>query len=52
METTIGNSNDDRWKFVKPQDAVMEWLRNIVANRLAENGRAWADIFSMYNSGT
>nr|XP_055071788.1 putative phospholipase B-like 2 [Misgurnus anguillicaudatus] len=52
METTIGNSNDDLWKFVKPQDAVMEWLRNIVANRLAEDGRAWADIFSSYNSGT
>ncbi|KAA0716181.1 putative phospholipase B-like 2 [Triplophysa tibetana] len=52
METTIGNSNDDRWKLVKPQDAVMEWLRNIVANRLAESGPAWAKIFSMYNSGT
>lgn len=52
METTIGNSNDDLWKFVKPQDVVMEWLRNIVANRLAENGREWADIFSRYNSGT
>lgn len=52
METTIGNSNDDLWKFVKPQDVVMEWLRNIVANRLAENGRDWADIFSRYNSGT
>lgn len=52
METTIGNSNDDLWKFVKPQDVVMEWLRNIIANRLAENGRDWADIFSRYNSGT
>ncbi|XP_066542740.1 putative phospholipase B-like 2 [Hoplias malabaricus] len=52
METTIGNSNPDLWKFVQPQGAVMEWLRNIVANRLAQTGKEWADIFSKYNSGT
>ncbi|XP_051762699.1 putative phospholipase B-like 2 [Ctenopharyngodon idella] len=52
LETTIGNSNPDLWKFVQPRDAVMEWLRNIVANRLAESGQAWADIFSRHNSGT
>ncbi|XP_058249348.1 putative phospholipase B-like 2 [Hemibagrus wyckioides] len=52
METTIGNSNSDLWKFVKPQASVMEWLRNIVANRLARSGKEWADIFSQYNSGT
>ncbi|XP_052004699.1 putative phospholipase B-like 2 [Xyrauchen texanus] len=52
METTIGNSNSDLWKFVQPRGAVMEWLRNIIANRLAETGSAWADVFSKYNSGT
>ncbi|KAK9970023.1 hypothetical protein ABG768_028162 [Culter alburnus] len=52
LETTIGNSNPDLWKFVQPSGAVMEWLRNIVANRLAESGQAWADIFSKHNSGT
>ncbi|KAF4086684.1 hypothetical protein AMELA_G00087190 [Ameiurus melas] len=52
METTIGNSNPDLWKFVKPQGSVMEWLRNIVANRLARSGKEWVDIFSQYNSGT
>ncbi|KAK2850385.1 hypothetical protein Q7C36_009168 [Tachysurus vachellii] len=52
LETTIGNSNSDLWKFVKPQGSVMEWLRNIVANRLAQSGKEWADIFSHYNSGT
>uniref|UniRef100_A0AAR2JFJ5 Phospholipase B-like n=1 Tax=Pygocentrus nattereri TaxID=42514 RepID=A0AAR2JFJ5_PYGNA len=52
LETTIGNSNPDLWKFVMPQGAVMEWLRNIVANRLARKGKEWADIFSQYNSGT
>ncbi|KAI4885928.1 hypothetical protein NFI96_030902, partial [Prochilodus magdalenae] len=52
LETTIGNSNPDLWKYVMPQGAVMEWLRNIVANRIAQTGKEWADIFSRYNSGT
>uniref|UniRef100_A0A667YE30 Phospholipase B-like n=1 Tax=Myripristis murdjan TaxID=586833 RepID=A0A667YE30_9TELE len=52
LETTIGNSNPALWKFVQPTGAVMEWLRNIVANRLAATGNEWAEIFSKYNSGT
>ena len=52
LETTIGNNNPDLWKFVRPQGAVMEWLRNIVANRLAASGEQWAQVFSKYNSGT
>jgi hypothetical protein len=52
METTIGNSNDDLWKYVKPEGQVLEWLRNIVANRLATTGEEWCKIFSQYNSGT
>ncbi|KAF4109500.1 putative phospholipase B-like 2 [Onychostoma macrolepis] len=52
LETTIGNSNAELWRFVQPRGAVMEWLRNIVANRLAQSGQAWTDIFSKYNSGT
>ncbi|XP_040928403.1 putative phospholipase B-like 2 isoform X2 [Betta splendens] len=52
LETTIGNNNPDLWKFVQPTDAVMEWLRNIVANRLAASGVEWAEIFMKYNSGT
>ncbi|CAL8262845.1 unnamed protein product [Boreogadus saida] len=52
LETTIGNSNPDLWKFVRPQGAVMEWLRNIVANRLAASGQQWAQVFSQHNSGT
>ncbi|XP_008280257.1 putative phospholipase B-like 2 [Stegastes partitus] len=52
LETTIGNSNPALWKFVQPKGAVMEWLRNIVANRLASTGKQWAEIFSKYNSGT
>lgn len=52
LETTIGNSNPALWKFVQPMGTVMEWLRNIVANRLAVTGKEWAEIFSLYNSGT
>uniref|UniRef100_UPI003AADFA23 putative phospholipase B-like 2 n=1 Tax=Centroberyx gerrardi TaxID=166262 RepID=UPI003AADFA23 len=52
LETTIGNSNPALWKFVRPTGQVMEWLRNIAANRLAATGKQWAEIFSMYNSGT
>ncbi|KAM4616130.1 putative phospholipase B-like 2 [Polymixia lowei] len=52
LETTIGNSNPSLWKFVQPTGTVMEWLRNIVANRLASTGKEWAEIFSQYNSGT
>ncbi|XP_075889291.1 putative phospholipase B-like 2 [Nelusetta ayraudi] len=52
LETTIGNSNPALWKYVTPTNTVFEWLRNIVANRLATNGLQWADIFSRNNSGT
>ncbi|XP_036382815.1 putative phospholipase B-like 2 [Megalops cyprinoides] len=52
LETTIGNSNAALWKFVTPKGTVMEWLRNIVANRLAEGGKDWAAYFTKYNSGT
>uniref|UniRef100_A0A7N8XR03 Phospholipase B-like n=1 Tax=Mastacembelus armatus TaxID=205130 RepID=A0A7N8XR03_9TELE len=52
LETTIGNSNPALWKFVQPTGSVMEWLRNIVANRLAATGKEWAEIFKKYNSGT
>ncbi|XP_033828794.1 putative phospholipase B-like 2 [Periophthalmus magnuspinnatus] len=52
LETTIGNSNPALWDFVQPTGAVMEWLRNIVANRLASTGKEWAEMFSQYNSGT
>lgn len=52
LETTIGNSNPDLWKYIQPQNSVLEWLRNIVANRLATGGQEWADIFKKFNSGT
>ncbi|XP_067911223.1 putative phospholipase B-like 2 isoform X2 [Heterodontus francisci] len=52
LETTISNNNAQLWKFVLPVGSVMEWLRNIVANRLAKSGAEWARIFKNFNSGT
>ncbi len=28
------------------------FVRNIIANRLANSGKEWTDIFGLYNSGT
>ncbi|XP_038618687.1 putative phospholipase B-like 2 [Tachyglossus aculeatus] len=52
QETTIGNNNAALWKYVHPQGSVLEWLRNIVANRLATDGATWASVFKRFNSGT
>ncbi|XP_074015954.1 putative phospholipase B-like 2 [Numenius arquata] len=52
LETTIGNNNPARWKFLDPRGSVLEWLRNIVANRLARSGPEWAAVFRQFNSGT
>ncbi|KAK2538122.1 hypothetical protein Q9966_005883 [Columba livia] len=52
LETTIGNNNPARWKYLDPRGSVLEWLRNIVANRLARSGPEWATVFRRFNSGT
>ncbi|XP_014714108.3 putative phospholipase B-like 2 isoform X1 [Equus asinus] len=52
LETTIGNRNPALWKYVRPKHCVLEWVRNIVANRLAVDGDSWADTFKRFNSGT
>ena len=52
LETTIGNGNADLWKYVTPENSVLEGIRNMVANRMAKSGKEWTDIFSRYNSGT
>jgi hypothetical protein len=51
IETTIGNANADLWKFVTPE-TLLYWVRNLVANRLANSGPEWAKLFSLHNSGT
>ena len=30
----------------------MQFIRNLVANRLAESGEEWSQIFEQFNSGT
>lgn len=52
LETTIGNNNPALWKYLDPRGSVLEWLRNIVANRLARSGPEWATVFQRFNSGT
>ncbi|XP_068748317.1 putative phospholipase B-like 2 [Montipora capricornis] len=52
QETTIGNSNPDLWKYVTEKPMILEWMRIIVANRLASSAQEWVELFSKYNSGT
>uniref|UniRef100_A0A2K6F1I0 Phospholipase B-like n=1 Tax=Propithecus coquereli TaxID=379532 RepID=A0A2K6F1I0_PROCO len=52
LETTIGNKNPLLWKYVQPRECVLEWVRNVVANRLALDGDSWTDVFKRFNSGT
>ncbi|XP_058137382.1 putative phospholipase B-like 2 [Dasypus novemcinctus] len=52
LETTIGNNNPALWKYVRPRGGVLEWVRNVVANRLAVDGDTWTDTFKRFNSGT
>ena len=44
-ETTIINLNPDLWKLLLPE-SVPDWIRNMVANRLATSGEEWADVYS------
>uniref|UniRef100_A0A4Q8K3A3 Phospholipase B-like n=2 Tax=Liphistius sp. SGP-2016 TaxID=1905180 RepID=A0A4Q8K3A3_9ARAC len=52
VETTVGNNNVSLWKYIKAKGAVLEWIRNIVSNRLAKDGEEWTKVFELYNSGT
>ena len=52
METTIGNSNADLWKYIQPSGQVLEGVRSVAANRLATSGKQWAQVFKRHNSGT
>ena len=48
-ETTIGNSNKELWKFVKPHGRILEGFRSLIANRLAKTGKMWSHIFARRN---
>jgi len=52
LETTIDNDNKTLAVEFASTNVVLEWLRNVVANRLATSGAAWAELFSRYASGT
>ncbi|VVC38022.1 Hypothetical protein CINCED_3A023616 [Cinara cedri] len=52
METTIDNYNKSLWSNVKPVGQVLEFVRAMVANRLADSPAEWTDTFKLYNSGT
>ena len=43
IETTIGNSNPALYKYVQP-NTVLEWIRNILANRLASDAKTWQEV--------
>ncbi|XP_075023385.1 putative phospholipase B-like 2 isoform X5 [Calonectris borealis] len=50
--SSAAGCNPARWKYLDPRGSVLEWLRNIVANRLARSGPEWAAVFRRFNSGT
>jgi len=52
METTIGNHNYKNARELVRSDQVLEWIRNLVANRLASDGATWCQLFKRHNSGT
>jgi hypothetical protein len=52
QETTIGVYDASLYKKFVKTDSVMEWTRNMVANRMASSAPDWCSIFSRYNSGS
>lgn len=52
VETTIDNDNATLAEEYKSVAVVLEWARNVVANRLARDGAGWAATFSVAASGT
>jgi len=52
QETTNGVMNSDLYKqFISPH-TVPEWMRTVVANRIAHSALEWAEVFALHNSGT
>ena len=52
METTIGNGNATLFQKYLTPNSVLEWQRNMIANRLATTATSWVNLFSLANSGT
>ncbi|XP_076075549.1 phospholipase B-like 1 [Mytilus galloprovincialis] len=51
LQTTNNVFNQTLYKLVQPQ-SLLAWQRVRVANMMASSGKQWADVFSLYNSGT
>lgn len=51
IETSISLYNKELLKDIQPK-SVLCWMRVIVSNALARDGKDWTDTFTLYNSGT
>ena len=51
IETTIVNYNKDLLHNIIPI-SVPEWIRAVIANRLANSGQEWVDTFFIHIDGT
>ncbi|CAG2104490.1 unnamed protein product, partial [Medioppia subpectinata] len=52
QETTNHNYNQSLYQHIRADNILFEFIRNVVANRLADSGKEWTDLFAQYNSGT
>jgi hypothetical protein len=52
LETTINNDNETLALQFASTAVVLEWARNVLANRLAADAPSWVATFSAYASGT
>uniref|UniRef100_A0A6B2L1J5 Phospholipase B-like n=1 Tax=Arcella intermedia TaxID=1963864 RepID=A0A6B2L1J5_9EUKA len=51
-ETTNEVFNKSLFLEFMSEMSVPEWIRVIVANRMADSGESWVEVFSKFNSGT
>ena len=52
QETTNENHNQSLFLNITADNIVFEFVRNVLANRLANSGKEWTQLFGEYNSGT
>ena len=51
LETSLSTYNTTLYQLIKPE-ALMCWMRSVIASRLAYTSKEWVDYFSMFSSGT
>jgi hypothetical protein len=51
IETSLAVVNMSIYDVITTK-SILSWMRVMVANRMANNGKQWVDVFSKYNSGT